>query len=347
MLKITLTLLENPMAPTIDPSRRIKLRDLRILSAVVQWGSMAKAAAHLGSSQPTISESIANLEGALGIRLLDRSPRGVEPTIYATALLRRSLVIFDELNQGVQDVRFLADPEIGEVRIGCPETLTAGLLPAIVDGLLSRYPRVGVHVMHADSATAEFRELRERKIDVMLGRITEPGPALDQELSAEVLFDETYCVVAGSANPWVGRRKVTLAELIDEPWIHMPPNNTFSSLIDEAFQAQGLSVPRGGVNSFSMHLRNHLLATGRFLTIMPASMLHFNAERWSLKSLPIDLRIRRRRCAIITLKRRTISPVAQLFINQARETVRSMALEPASSMRFRPHLRSAAKRQQA
>src|SRR3954469_4771965 len=108
-------------------SRRVRLRDLYILSAVADAGrGMAKAAIGLRMSQPSISEAIANLESALRVRLLDRSPRGVEPTIYANALLRRGRVVFDELSQGVRDIEFLSDPTTGVVRIGCPENLAAG-----------------------------------------------------------------------------------------------------------------------------------------------------------------------------------------------------------------------------
>src|ERR1700752_244212 len=87
--------------------RHLRLRDLHILSAVVQWGSMAKAATHLSMTQPAVSDAIANLEDTIGVRLLDRSPRGVEPTIYANALLKRGLVVFDELRQGIRDIEFL------------------------------------------------------------------------------------------------------------------------------------------------------------------------------------------------------------------------------------------------
>src|SRR5215216_7929122 len=97
--------------------RRVKLRDLHILFAVVRWGSMAKGATHLGMSQPAVSEAIANLEDALRVRLLDRSPTGIEPTIYARALLKRGHVVFDELKQGMRDIESLADPSAGEVRI--------------------------------------------------------------------------------------------------------------------------------------------------------------------------------------------------------------------------------------
>ena len=98
--------------------RRLKLRDLHFLLTVVQAGSMGKAARRLATSQPAISRSIAELEDALGVRLLDRSPQGIEPTAYGRALLKRGLVVFDELMQGVKDIRFLADPSAGEARQG-------------------------------------------------------------------------------------------------------------------------------------------------------------------------------------------------------------------------------------
>src|SRR5262249_22190379 len=118
-----------------------------------------------------------NLEDTLGVRLLDRSPRGVEPTIYANALLKRGLVVFDELRAGIRDIEFLANPKAGEVRVGCPEALAAGFVPAIIDRLSRRYPRIDVHMVHAETATLELRELREREVDLMVGRILRPWAA--------------------------------------------------------------------------------------------------------------------------------------------------------------------------
>ena len=80
-------------------SRQLKLRDLHVLMTVATCGSMGKAASRLSVSQPAISKAIADMEIALGVKLLDRSPRGVVPTIYARALLERGLVAFDELKQ--------------------------------------------------------------------------------------------------------------------------------------------------------------------------------------------------------------------------------------------------------
>src|SRR3974390_650109 len=112
--------------------RRLRLRDLHVFSTVVQRGSMAKAAQQLGVSQPAVSEVIADLEHALGVRLVDRSARGVEPTIYGNALLRHSVAVFDELKQSIRDIEFLSDATTGELQVGCMEAPWFTLLPDVI-----------------------------------------------------------------------------------------------------------------------------------------------------------------------------------------------------------------------
>src|SRR5688572_22154691 len=195
--------------------RRLRLRDLHILFAVVQWGSMAKAASHLAMSQPAVSEAIANLEDALRVRLLDRSSRGIEPTLYAHALLKRGHVVFDELKQGIRDIEFLADPTAGEVRIASQELFAAGLLPAVINQLSRRYPKIVVRVVQTNTATLEFLGLGERNVDLVLGRV--PESFGEDDLDIEILFDDLEVVVVRAQSRWARRRKVALAELVDEP----------------------------------------------------------------------------------------------------------------------------------
>ncbi len=83
--------------------RRLKLRDLHVFFSVVQLGSMAKAAAHFRVTQPAVSQVIADLEYALGVKLLDRSPRGVEPTVYGRSLLKGGAAAFDDLKQTIKE----------------------------------------------------------------------------------------------------------------------------------------------------------------------------------------------------------------------------------------------------
>ena len=110
--------------------RRLNPHDLHIFMAVVEQGNMARAADSLAISRPVVSRTIADLEHALGVRLLDRSPQGVEPTQYGRALLKRGIAAFDELAQGVKDIAFLADPTVGELRIGTSPGLAEGIVLA-------------------------------------------------------------------------------------------------------------------------------------------------------------------------------------------------------------------------
>ncbi len=296
--------------------RQIKLRELQILSLVVELGSMAKAAAQLSLTQPTVSDAVANLETFLGVRLLDRSPRGVEPTIYAHTLLKRGRVAFDELEQAIKDIDYLKDPTTGEIRVGCPESLAAGPVPAIIDRFSRLHPRVTFRVTEANTATMEFRELKDRTVDLMLGRISER--VVDEEVDVTTLFNDQLFAVASANSPWVGRRKIALSDLLDAPWILAPSNNVVRHLFIEAFKAQGLEAPHVTVVSNSMHVRMHLLATGRFITVLAGSLLHYNAERWSIKRIPVDfgtiLPV-----AVATLKNRSLSPVVEQFIKCFRE----------------------------
>lgn len=242
--------------------RRLKLRDLHILSTVVWCGSMAKVARQLGMSQPAVSESVANLEDALRVQLLDRNSKGVEPTIYAHALLERGHVVFDELRQGIRDIEFLADPSVGEVRVGGPESLMAGFVPAIIDRMSRQHPRVVVHALNAQPGEQQFRALHERSLDVMLGRVL--MPLGDADVDMEVLCEDRFFVVAGVRSRWARRRMIRFPDLAQEPWVMFPTDSLIAAHFSKALRAGGMEPPRESVTSFSMHVRLQLLATGRF-----------------------------------------------------------------------------------
>jgi DNA-binding transcriptional LysR family regulator len=164
--------------------RRLKLRDLHVLLAVVEFGSMSKAADRLTISRPAVSKAIGDLERTLGVSLLERSVAGVVPTHFGRALLRRSGVIFDELRQSVREIEFLSDPTVGELSVGSSEPIAAGLLAAIIERLSGRHPKLVFNVEQADAVTLQARHLRERRVELVVARLL-PTPADDIE--AEVL----------------------------------------------------------------------------------------------------------------------------------------------------------------
>ena len=159
--------------------RRMKLQDLHVLMTVVQAGSMNKAAALLNTGQSAISRSIAELEHTIGVRLLDRNPQGVEPTQYGRALLDGGVAVFDDLRHAVKNIEFLADPTVGEVRIGSSALLAASFVSALVDRLSRRYPRIVFHLVTGHVETLH-RELSERSVDLVIARRF--GPIADERL---------------------------------------------------------------------------------------------------------------------------------------------------------------------
>jgi DNA-binding transcriptional LysR family regulator len=301
--------------------RRLKLRDLHILLAVAQSGSMTKAAGQLSVSNPVVSKAIADLEHTLGVRLLDRSSQGVEPTTYGHALLGRGLAAFDELRQAVKFIEFLADPTAGEVRIGTSVALGSGFVCAVVDRLIRKCPRITLHLLTAESETT-YRALEERKVDLVIARMFQP--IVQDHMQAEVLYLEPQVVVASAKNPWTRRRKVALGDLMNEPWTLPPPESLSGSVIAEAFQAHGCGLPRTAVIASTVPVRDALLASGRFITIVPDSVLKFPTKNTAIRRLPIELPTARRPIAIVTLKNRSLNPVTQVFVEACREVAKSL-----------------------
>jgi len=301
---------------------RLKLRDLRLLDAVVRLRSMAKAAIQLNISQPAVSKAIAELENVFAVQLVERSRKGIKPTEYGRALLDCGLAIFDDLRQGVKNIEFLTDPTAGEVRIGCHPFLAASFVSGVVDRVSRRYPRIVFRLVIEEVETLH-RELSERNVDLLITRRWRPIE--DERLGFEFLFDDSFVVVAGAQNPWVRRRRIVLSELLNEAWALPPPETVFGSVVMEAFRSCGLDYPRTTVVTIPPDIRMSLLATGHFLTIFAPSALRFPIRRPELKVLAVELPMARVPSGLVTLKNRTLSPVAQLFVDGARK----VAMPPA------------------
>ena len=299
--------------------RRLKLSDLHLFITVAEMGSMGKAAERLAISQPSVSKAIADLEHTIGVRLLDRTATGVVPTAYGRALLRRSMGAFDELRQSIKDMEVLADPTVGEVRIGCPEAIAAGLLVKVLDQFSSQYPRVKVRVSNADNMSHELWQVRERQVDLLLGGVTRLFA--EEDLEVEVLYDDRSVIVSGSSNRWARRGKIELEELLEEPWL-LPGEGFF---LTEAFQSQSFGVPKFGVTSYSVYQR---------IAIAHHRSFYWNAVWLRDAFFPSRARLAHRiACqffpwffpvAIVKLKDRTISPVVQTLIDCVRDVARPL-----------------------
>lgn len=303
--------------------RRLKLRDLYVFLTVANEGSMARAAAELGVSQPVVTAAIADLEAALGLRLFDRTRRGVKTTPFGDVLIQGGLKTFDELKNTISDLEFLADPGAGIVKIGCPETISPILTP-IFERMRKQHPRLVFDVVDVVAPTYDLPQLRDRTLDLAVLRVLW-APPHPEDLLVEELADDETVVVVGAKSPFARKRTIELADLAHSDWVLPPPHSTNSIVVTEAFQTQKLPLPNVAYVTFSVALRASLLGTGRYVSVMPKTLMKIEGSRMGLKVLPIQLAARKWPIVLVTLKDRTLRPAARQFIDllRAHEFTRS------------------------
>jgi DNA-binding transcriptional LysR family regulator len=301
--------------------RLLRLKDLHTLQTVAEVGSMAKASERLALSQPAISKAVSDMEHVLGASLLDRSARGVALTESGRLLVERTRVVFDEISQGVSDIERLSDPTRGIVKIGTTEPV-ASVVSEIISRLASKYPRVGYDVMVSDQDTL-IGELRQRTRDVVVTRWAARPTSAD--LAVQPLFKSPLAVMAAQGHPLLRRKKLNLADVMDERWTLSPPDSFLGRVVVDLFGRRKLPLPPAVVTTISIHMRLDLLASGGFLTILPAQMLRSPAQRAWLRALDVDLRDTLQPITAITLKKRRVGGAVKLFEQASIEICKTMA----------------------
>ena len=300
--------------------KRLTLRDLHVFFTVVETGSLAKAGAQLNVSQPAVSQIISGLEQALGLKLFDRSPQGVIPTRYSEALLARGRAAFDELKQGMRELEYLSDPTTGQVKFGCPEGL-APILPPIVDTFAERHPKILLDI-HEEEWVTFAGKLRNRKLDFVLQRLHGYPRSNDfafEDLDVETLFEDELVIAVGKASRFGRRRKVDLADLLEDPWILANPPSWNYAVLEEACRSRSLRLPNIVLSTFSTHIRASMVSMGSYVTTFPRSNARAYAKRFELKILQVELPQPPWPTAILTLKGRTMAPAVHLFLDHVRK----------------------------
>jgi DNA-binding transcriptional LysR family regulator len=301
-------------------SQQLKLQQLRVFVAVTRTGSMAKAARQLATSQSVVSKTIAELERVLGVHLLDRTPQGVEPTLFGESLLKRSIAILDDLRASVGEIEFLTDPGVGHLRIGTTEP-QIGVVVSTIKRLSKEYSGLDFTVMVAAGPTLIESELRGRHIDLAVAPLPK---TTDADLSTTLLYHNRMRIVVSTQSHWARRRKIKLSELINEPWCVPPIEVPGGAPFADAFRAAGLPLPRIVVSCANNHLCHEMLVDARFLGVSSDGPLYFGTDGPGLKVLTVDFPAPLIEISVIALKSRTGTPLSRLFINCARELAKPL-----------------------
>jgi DNA-binding transcriptional LysR family regulator len=187
-------------------------------------------------------------------------------------LLKCGTAVFDALREGIKSIESLADPTVGEVRLGSVSAMTAHLVPTVFSHLAHQYPRISIHVPEMPTTAQQYRELRERNVDLVFGRIAQTS---EGDIATEILFYDRIYLVGGSHNPWTRRRKVQLSQLADERWGLPPLDSPIGVSVADVFHKCGMKFPPKSVVTGSIQLISSLAELGPTLMVLPGSVLHF------------------------------------------------------------------------
>lgn len=224
---------------------RLRFGQLRLLAAMERSGSIRRTAQQVNMTQPAVSKALKELETLLGARLYERTSRGVVPTAAGLTAARGAKLLLAELGMLAEEIRQAGTGEHLAVRIGITPYLAGSVMPEAL-ARLSPSMQLGNVRLEEGWAGPLLERLAEGALDMLLIMCTpEMVPALhNPSLKYERLFDEELAVVAAPSHPLVARRRVKLAELVDERWIlGVPPSLTRRSL-EDAFLHQGFRPPR-------------------------------------------------------------------------------------------------------
>lgn len=299
--------------------RRVTLRELRLMVSVARAGSILKAAEEVGLTQPAVSRAIADLEEAIGVRLFDRTNRGVEETPQGRILIDRARAMFAEMRQGIEEINALSDATAGEVRIGGTPAMCGGLLAHAISRVASQRPGVR-HLVEEMEAERLAAAIRARALDLAIGR--EPNVQADGEIAFEPLFNDRMFVVVGHRHPLAARVRVPVARLADVRWLLPSPGTQAHRQVEDALRRLGVRLPQSAVTIMSVLMRYQLVRTGAYVTALHGSALH-HAILPGIRVLPIELDATIP-IGISRLKGRTSAPAVDAFAAVIREVAKPL-----------------------
>lgn len=294
---------------------RLKTRQLLLLIALDDEGTLMRAAEVLCMTQPAASKQLKELEDMLGIALFERLPRGMEPTIYGESMIRHARMALTSLARAHEDIVALRSGLAGQVDVGSIMTPAMRLLPCAITRVKKLAPllRIGVQV---ESSMVLLERLQRGNFDFLLARMT--GLSDNVDLQYEELAAEPVVVVARIGHPLAERGRLSLHELASAPWIMPPPGSILRQRFDQQFHNAGLEPPGDVVDTSEIVLITSMLQMSDALNVMSADVALRYQELGLLTVLPIELACQMDPYGIIRRRDRLLSPGAELLLQAIR-----------------------------
>jgi DNA-binding transcriptional LysR family regulator len=288
----------------------MELRDMEYFAVVAEHCNVRRASEALGLSPPALSKSLRRLEQSMRAKLVERTPKGVALTPVGTALLAqigRLRVTLRDIKREAED---LSQGRAGHLRIGVGMT-TVEDLPEGYIALLKEAPNLTGRITVADNDVL-VPALSNGELDLIFNVIPDsPYPGCVQEQ----LFDDVFVVCASVEHRLAKRKRVTLADLVDERWALSAPGVLNVQHVYRVFQARGLPPPQVAIEARPIRLRLEICASTNLLSFNARRMLQEVAPRLRLKEIPVEELKWRRPVGVIYRHEAYLPPTARRLID--------------------------------
>ena len=289
---------------------RLRMRQVALILAVGEHGTLRKASAELGMTQPAATKMIQELESALGQRLFERVGRGQKLTPAGTSVLRYFSGMRGSFEAMSRELAELQLGSAGRVSVGSIMAPSPNLLTHAIIALKKAFPLLSVDVT-LDTSDRLLELLREGSLDLAIGRIRDAHRA---DYRFEPLENEALAVVAGVHHPLAQLKKVKFAELLAYPWILQPPGSPMREVLEQEFRLEQAPPPQGLIETASVVTTTCLMAETDMVGVVPQSIADNYAQHGLLKILPCTIQHKMEAFGTITRQDRPLSEAAKFFV---------------------------------
>jgi len=286
--------------------RDVKMRDLRIVLAVAEQGGILKAAQHINITQPTVTRCVQGIESRLGVALFRRTSRGMVPTVYGDAFVRRCRGIMADIGALGAEIDTMAHGVRGQVLIGAMPAAMNSFLPLALLELQKSHPDIRVSVSEGNENDL-LLGLRNRNIDLAVGRL--PSEREHPDVRNEVLLNDPLCFVARPGHPLFSQPTHTVAQACEFPWVCPNRESLVQKALESAFRTAGHELPRVAIYTTSITCIAEVVAGSDYIGPLPESMFHFGTKPAGIARLQIDLRSTLAPIGITRLRGKDMLPV--------------------------------------
>jgi len=303
---------------------RLKMRQILLLVALDEQRNMHRAAESVAMSQPAATRLLGDLERLLGLRLFERSARGIAPNAYGESLVRHARVMLATLDHARDEVNALSEGTTGKVVIGALLLSAPVLVPRAIARFKRRQPNHTVLVREGIPATL-LPALRRGELDLVVGRVS--GDVSADGLNFEALYNEPMVAVTRTGHALARRRVLKLAQLAGAQWVVPTPDSPYRRRLEAAFRQAGVEPPQRIVESLAMFVNRVLVQETDMLAVMPRDVARQYAALGIARILPVKLPPPSGPVGVITPAGRAPPPAAADLIQALREAALEGARE--------------------